>query len=126
MSGYKYKGVVEFTRGGSKMVQVYDRFHVKVAIWKVGTDKYAAAVKDRDVVEKLKSFDNQKVVLRLRDIVLSVRLNVHELGGTKYVVFFLPKSLNLTWAKLHSEDNDVDAEVIVPREATNELEVIHT
>ncbi len=123
---YKYKGVVEFTRGGSKVVQVYDRFHVKVAIWKVGTDKYAAAVKDRDVVEKLRSFDNLKVVLRIRDMVLSVRLNVHELGGTRYVVFFLPKSLNLTWAKLHGEDNDIDAEVIVPREATNELEVIHS
>ena len=108
------------------MVQVYDRFHVKVAIWKVGTDKYAAAVKDRDVVEKLKSFDNQKVVLRIRDMVLSVRLNVHELGGTRYVVFFLPKSLNLTWAKLHSEGKEVDAEVIVPREAANELEVIHS
>jgi len=122
----KYKEVVEFACGGLEVVQVYDRYHVKVAIWKRRSDKYTAAVKDREVVDKLRYFDNQRVVLRIRDIVLNVRLNYHEITGSRYIVFFLPKSLNPTWAKLHSEDNDVDAEIIVPREATNELEVFHS
>jgi hypothetical protein len=124
MMRYKYKGVVEFTHGGSRMVKVYERYHVKVVVWSTG--KYAAVVRDKDMVERLKIFDNQKIVLRVRDIVLNVRLNYHEIGGSRYIVFFLPKSLNPTWAKLHSEGREVDAEVIVPRETTNELEVIHS
>jgi hypothetical protein len=108
------------------MVQVYEIYHVKCTIWRVGHNKYAAAVRDKNVIEKLRSFDNQKVALRMRGIVLNARLNYHEIGGSKYIVFFLPKSLNPTWAKLHSEGKEVDAEVIVPREAANELEVIHS
>jgi hypothetical protein len=124
MIGYKYKGIVEFSYGGLEVVQIYDRYHVKIAVWKVGSDKYAAAVKDRDVVEKLKPFDNQRVVLRIRDIILSVRLNYHEISGSRYIVFFLPKAMNPTWAKLHSEGREVDAEVIVLREVINEFEVM--
>ena len=122
----KYKEVVEFACGGLEVVQVYDRYHVKVAIWKRRSDKYTAAVKDREVVDKLRYFDNQRVVLRIRDIVLNVRLNYHEISGSRYIVFFLPKSLNPTWAKLHDEGREVDAEIIVPREVTNEIEVIHS
>jgi hypothetical protein len=124
MMRYKYKEVVEFTRGGSRMVRVYERYHVKVVVWSAG--KYAAAVRDKDMVEKLRSFDNQKVMLRIGNMVLNVRLNYHKIGGSKYVVFFLPKSLNPTWTKLHEEGREVDAEVIVPREVTNEIEVIHS
>jgi malate synthase len=105
------------------MVQVYEIHHVKCTIWRVGHDKYAAAVRDKDLVEKLRSFDNQKVALRIRDIVLRTRLNYHEIGGSRYIVFFLPKSLNPTWAKLHSEGKEVDAEVIVPRD---EIEVVYS
>jgi len=108
------------------MVQVYDRYHVRIAIWKAGNDKFAAAVKDKEIVEKLKAFDNRRVMLKIRDVALNVRLNFHELGGSRYVMFFLPKSLNPTWLKLHSENNDIDAEVIIPREVTSELEVVHS
>jgi len=107
-----------------KMVQVLEIYHVKGTVWRVGHGKYAMAVRDKDLVEKLRSFDDQKVMLRMRGIVLKVRLNYHEIGGSRYIVFFLPKPLNPTWSKLHSEGGEVDAEIIVPREVTNEVGVM--
>jgi hypothetical protein len=99
------------------MTRAYEVIPTGLVIWSVGGGKYVGAVKDKRVVERLKALDGQKVILRIQNIVLTTRVTTREINSNDYVVFFLPRSLNPTWAWLRTR-GEVDAEVIIPRDET--------
>jgi hypothetical protein len=102
------------------MARAYEVIPTDLAIWSVGDGKYVGAIRDRRIVERLKALDGQRVALRVQGIVLTVRVTTRRVNNNEYVVFHLPKSLNLTWSRLRTR-GEVDAEVIIPRD---EMELV--
>jgi len=105
------------------MTRAYEVIPTGLVIWSVGDEKYVGAVKDKRLVERLKALDGQRVVLRIQNIVLTVKVTTRRVNNNEYVVFHLPKSLNLTWAWLRAR-GEVDVEVIIPRDEI-ELAIIN-
>ena len=102
------------------MARSYEIIPTGLVIWSVGGGKYVGAIRDRRIVEKLKALDGQRVALKVQGIVLTVRVATRRINNNEYVVFHLPKSLNLTWARLRAH-GEVNAEVIIPHD---ELELV--
>ena len=75
-------------------------------IWSRG-NKFVLVVKDPAVVRELKELvpPDAKVSVKIEEIELYAR-PVHKVNnGKEYVLFFLPKTLNPTWARLNMRES---------------------
>jgi hypothetical protein len=90
-------------------------------IWSRG-NKFVLVVKDPAVVRELKELvpPDAKVSVKIEEIELYAR-PVHKVNnGKEYVLFFLPKTLNPTWARLNMRES-VPVVITITRRADDNV-----
>jgi hypothetical protein len=72
-----------------------------------------------EMVELLRPHDNREVTVIVEGVPFKARLKYESpRRGHPYIRVFLPKKLNVIWAKLHETAGKVRVEIIIENEGT--------
>lgn len=90
-------------------------------IWSRG-NKFVLVVKDSAIVRELKELvpPDAKVSVKIEEIELYARPVHKVINGKEYVLFFLPKTLNPTWARLNMRES-VPVVITITRRADDNV-----
>lgn len=90
-------------------------------IWSRGS-KFVLVVKDPAVVRELKELvpPDARVSVKIEEIELYARPVHKVINGKEYVLFFLPKTLNPTWARLNMRES-VPVVITITRRADDNV-----
>ena len=87
-------------------------------LWKRG-DLYQVSIMRSEMVELLRDCDNKEVMVIVAGVPFRGRLKYETpKRGHPYIRIFLPKKLNVIWAKLHETAGKVKVEIIIENEGT--------
>jgi hypothetical protein len=87
-------------------------------LWKRG-ELYQVSIIRPEMVELLRPHDNREVTVIVEGVPFKARLKYESpRRGHPYIRVFLPKKLNVIWAKLHETAGKVKVEIIIENEGT--------
>ena len=87
-------------------------------LWKRG-ELYQVAIMREEMVELLRPHDNKEVTVVVAGVPFRARIKYETpKRGHPYIRIFLPKKLNVVWAKLHETVGKVRVEIIIENEGT--------
>jgi hypothetical protein len=76
-----------------------------IKVWRRSRGKFNGVITDPAVIDYLRSIavERKRAAVAINGIEFEVRLLYKVINGKPYILFFLPKSLNLTWEKLNEK-----------------------
>jgi len=87
-------------------------------LWKRG-GLYQVSITRSEMVELLRPHDDRVVTVIVEGVPFKARLKYESpRRGHPYIRIFLPKKLNVIWAKLHETAGKVRVEIIIENEGT--------